>query len=367
MGDPLRVLHVVVNMNRGGAETLLMNLYRNIDRGKIQFDFLTSKPGVFDQEILEMGGRIHRIPYISEVGHFGYIKELDNFFKENNSYQIIHSHLDKMSGLVLRAAKKVRIPFRISHSHSTRSEGNFFIKGYKWFIGKYIKRNATNFLACSSESAKWLFQEKKALIIKNGIESEKFKFSPIKRHSIRQDFNIPEESVVFGHVGRFSTPKNHLFLLDVFKDLISLHPYSYLILIGDGPLESKVREKVLDYKLAEKVMFLGTRKDVDELLQAFDIFLFPSLYEGLPVALVEAQVSGLPSLVSDKITKEVDMGANLINFIPLSKEKWIENAIHLIKKNGFYRDYHLQAVLSKGFDIKETSTGLENFYLSLSR
>ncbi len=178
MGSPLRVLHVVVNMNRGGAETLIMNLYRNIDRTKVQFDFLTCKEGVFDSEIHEMGGKIHRIPYVTEVGHSGYVKELDLFFKEHPDYEIVHSHLDKMSGLVLRAAKKAEIPVRIAHSHNTQSEGGIGAKGYKWLVGRYINWNATHMFACSEVAAKWLFgsQAHKASILKNGIECDKFQF-----------------------------------------------------------------------------------------------------------------------------------------------------------------------------------------------
>lgn len=157
MGSPLRILHVVVNMNRGGAETLLMNLYRNIDRTKIQFDFLTCKPGVFDDEIIELGGKIQRISYISDVGHFRYMKELETFFVNNNYYSIVHCHMDKMSGLVLKAANKAGVPTRISHSHNTQSEGSLVAKLYKWYAGQSIFLNSTNFFACSGEAAKWLF------------------------------------------------------------------------------------------------------------------------------------------------------------------------------------------------------------------
>ncbi|MEH7385632.1 glycosyltransferase, partial [Bacillus sp. JJ1521] len=264
MGGPLRVLHVVVNMNRGGAETLIMNLYRNMDRSKVQFDFLTCKEGVFDKEILEIGGKIHRIPYISDVGHFGYVKALDQFFKEYNSYKIVHSHLDKMSGLVLRAASKAGIPVRIAHSHNTQSEGGVATKIYKSYSGKYINSHATNLFACSNAAAEWLFGQnsKEANILKNGIEYDKFLFSNDSRSDIRKEFNISDETLVLGHIGRFNHQKNHSFLIDVFSELNEKVQNSVLILVGDGVLRSRIEEKVRQLNLANKVLFLGVRQDI---------------------------------------------------------------------------------------------------------
>ncbi|PFP29490.1 glycosyl transferase family 1 [Bacillus sp. AFS073361] len=369
MGNPLRILHVVVNMNRGGAETLLMNLYRNIDRSIIQFDFLTCKEGIFDKEINQMGGKVHRIPYISDVGHFQYIKQLDTFFANHQEYKIVHSHMDKMSGLVLRAAKRAGIPNRISHSHSTSNEGSIIAKFYKWYAGKHILPNATKLLACSNQAAKWLFKNKseKALILKNGIECERFKFSPKIRGEIRAELKVNDESLIIGHVGRFSTPKNHLFLIEIYKEVIKVHPNSKLILVGDGPLLLEIKSKVSEYNLTEKVEFLGVRSDVDHLLQAFDLFIFPSFYEGLPVTVIEAQGAGLPCLISDSITQEVDMGLNLVEFFPISnKDVWIER-IKKIEPDKVQRFLSVPVLSKKGYDIKDTSKQLQDFYSVVSR
>lgn len=365
MGSPIRVLHVVVNMNRGGAETLLMNLYRNIDRSKIQFDFLTCKEGVFDREILELGGKVHRIPYVTEVGHFQYGKSLEEFFKSQLKYQIVHSHLDKMSGLVLKAAKKAGIPVRISHSHNTSSEGSMAAKLYKWYIGQLINSNATNFYACSQVAGEWLFKDRSASILKNGIDIDQFLYSSEARKKTRGELNISENTIVFGHVGRFAHQKNHEFLIDVFTDFCRSEMDSVLLLVGDGPLRQEIEKKVCNLKMGDKVKFLGIRNDISSLLQAFDLFIFPSLHEGLPVSLIEAQGAGLPCFISDQISPEVDMDMGLVEFIPLNNTNvWVER----IKKRvpmAFYREVNLEPLKLKGYNIKDTAAQLERFYLSV--
>ncbi len=368
MGCPLRILHVVVNMNRGGAETLIMNLYRNIDRSKFQFDFLTCKEGVFDEEIIEMGGKIHRIPYVTDVGHFDYVKALNVFFTTHQEYKIVHSHMDKMSGLVLRSAKKAGVPIRIAHSHSTRSEGGITAKIYKWYAGKLILSCATNLLACSNNAASWLFMNKadKAMIIKNGIECDRFVFSPEIRSQIREELEIAPDSFVIGHVGRFSPPKNHSFLIDTFAQLVKDQPDSILVLVGDGPLRLDIEKKVVDLNLTDKVRFLGVRNDINLLLQAFDVFLFPSLYEGLPVTLIEAQGAGLPCIISDVITQEVDMGIELVEYFSLDdKGIWVER-VKSMRKRLLSRNVPPETLPNKGYDIKNTAQLTQDFYLAIS-
>ncbi|MEH7096688.1 glycosyltransferase family 1 protein [Neobacillus vireti] len=369
MGNPLRILHVVVNMNRGGAETLIMNLYRNIDRNKIQFDFLTCKEGVFDGEIKEMGGKIHRIPYITDVGHFKYIQELNKFFEKNKHYKIVHSHMDKMSGLVLRSANRAGIPIRISHSHNTSSEGGVAAKFYKWYIGKYIIANATNFLSCSNKAAEWLFKRKSNLseTLKNGIEFEKFTFSEEARESIRKELNI-ENKFVIGHVGRFNRQKNHIFLMKILNEINNLNNECILILVGDGPLRAEVEKQVNELKLAAKVMFLGERSDINHLLQGFDIFVFPSLHEGLPVSLIEAQAAGLPCFISDVISDEVDLGANLIRFESLETGpgSWAQKLL-TFSKIAIRNNDVATFIKNKGYDIRKTALWLEEFYTGIQR
>lgn len=368
MGSPIRVLHVVVNMNRGGAETLVMNLYRNIDRTKVQFDFLTCKPGAFDEEIRKLGGIVHRIPYISDIGHFKYIKELTQFFSEHNDYKIIHSHLDKMSGPVLRAANKAGIPIRISHSHNTQSEGGIAVKTYKWFAGRLIPSHSTSFFACSNEAAKWLFNGKSrsTQIIKNGIKYESFAFSNEVRKEIRSELGLTPKDFVLGHVGRFYPQKNHSFLIDIFAQFSKRNDRAVLLLIGDGPLRSEMEEKVRSLHLEHKVKFLGVRSDINRILQGMDLFVFPSLHEGLPVSLIEAQGADLPCLISDCISQEVDLGVYLIHYAPLGNaEEWAEK-IEKISTKCMSRTNLPEALAVSGYDITETASKVEDFYLSVS-
>lgn len=367
MGNPLRVLHVVVNMNRGGAETLLMNLYRNIDRSKVQFDFLTSKEGVFDPEIREMGGQIYRIPYISEVGHTNYVKKLNQFFKENAKYKIVHSHMDKMSGLILLAAKKAGIPVRIAHSHNTRSEGGLPSQLYKWYSGKKINLSATHSFACSTDAAKWLFKKNhhQAHILKNGIECKKFQFSMEIRREFRKKLGIHPGCLVIGHIGRFNHQKNHNFLLEIFAEVIKKYSDTQLILIGDGLLRREVESKIKELNLEKNVKLLGVREDIHRLLQAFDLFVFPSLHEGLPVTLIEAQAAGLPCIIADTITKEVDMEVTKIAYLSLrDKNLWVKTILHLAKQN-LPRKISEKTFNQQGYNIQQTAGLTQEMYLVL--
>lgn len=367
MSGPIRILHAVVNMNRGGAEMLIMNLYRNIDRSKIQFDFLTCKEGVFDDEITQLGGIVHRIPYVTDIGHIGYCHALDRFFQDHPAYPVIHSHMDRMSGLVLQRAKKAGIPIRIAHSHNTRSEGGIAARLYKWYSGTHIKSSATHLLACSQTAAQWLYSRKveEAHIVPNGIDCEKFAYSHDKQLQAREELRIDNNTFVIGHVGRFAHQKNHAFLIDTFAKVQYMFEDSILILIGDGPLRKAMEQKVENLKLAEKVKFLGVRSDIDYLLQAFDVFVFPSFHEGLPVTLIEAQGVGLPCVISDRITPEVDMGADLIHYMELSKSPamWANQVISCKREKRDSKSY----IEERGYNIRSSAKWLENYYMGECR
>jgi glycosyltransferase involved in cell wall biosynthesis len=275
--------------------------------------------------------------------------------------------MDKMSGLVLRAAKKAGIPIRIAHSHNTRSEGGLAARSYKWIAGQNIRPSATHLLACSTVAAKWLYANRAdaAKILHNGIECEKFAFSPEVRLQVRTELELTGKHFVVGHVGRFAHQKNHGYLLERFAEFLRDRPDAVLVLVGDGPLRAEMQQKAEDLKLAHKVKFLGVRGDIHRLLQAFDVFFFPSLHEGLPVTLIEAQGAGLPCLIADTITREVDMGVGLVEFFPLADRTQCLEKLHGIASATGSRTNPAEALTLKGYDIKRTAEWTKGFYLSI--
>lgn len=363
---PIRVLQVFGIMNRAGAETFIMNVYRKIDRKKIQFDFLVYKEeeGDFDEEILKMGGKIYKVPPIQPKTFLQYKKSLDTFFKSHSEYKIVHSHLDALSTMPLRAAKNSNIPIRISHSHTSNVPVN--IKAaFRYYSKLHINKNSTHRFACSENAMLWLFGKKHAKlptsqIINNGIDISIFEYDKSVRSEVRQELGIDKELII-GLVGKFTKTKNHNFLIDIFKELLEKNPDAILILVGSGLLEQDIRNKVKHFKMEKNVKFLGLREDVNRIMQAIDVLVQPSLHEGFPVTLVEAQAMGLPSVVSDNITKEVSI-SNLISFVNLDapKAKWV-NEILSAAENSSRKENEI--ILKDEFNINNVAKKLENFYL----
>lgn len=321
--EPIRILHVLRAMEMGGAQTLIMNLYRNIDREKVQFDFLLSDNDYFDEEILKLGGKVFYIPYLTKKGQLNYEHNIIKFLKEHNEYKIVHSHIDQVTGIVMQAARKANVPVRIAHSHNTKNTNGFIGKIYKNYLQNKINKNATNLFGCSEEACKWLFKERanEAKILNNGIDIEKFKYSTEKREKVRKELNISEGTIVVGHIGAFRKQKNHEGLINIYNEYLKTNSNSCLLLCGDGDLKCDIEKKVRNLGIGDKVKFLGIRSDTDALYSAFDIFLFPSLYEGLSVALIEAQASGVKILASDTIDKKTEL-TNNIEFISLENKNW---------------------------------------------
>lgn len=307
----IRVLQVLGGLNRGGAETMVMNLYRNIDRNKIQFDFIkhTESKCAYDDEIKELGGRIYSIPKYKVYNHFQYKKAWNNFLKKHPEYKIIHGHVRSTATIYLKIAKKYGL-YTIAHSHSTSSGKGIkaIIKNMLQFRIRYI---ADFFMGCSQDANEWLFGKKianseKCFVLPNAIEVEKYKYNEEIARKIKAEFNIKNDEIVVGHIGRFSYMKNHKFLIEIFEKLCKTENCK-LLLVGDGELKNDIQNIVKNKHLENKVIFTGVRSDVNEILQAMDIFVMPSIFEGLPVTLIEAQASGVPSLIANTITKEVDI------------------------------------------------------------
>lgn len=363
VGDkPIRILQIIRTMNIGGAETFLMNIYRNIDKEKVQFDFLVNGNGKYDDEIKKMGGNIYQMPYITDIGQRKYLRNLKKFFNEYN-YKIVHSHIDQVSGIILYAAKKAGTPIRISHSHNTQNTNSIIGKIYKKYLQSKILPNATNYFACGNEAAKWLYKDKanEAIIINNGIDVEKFKFSEDKRNKIREELNLDENVTLIGHIGRFSTQKNHTFLIDIFNQLVQINPNVVLALVGEGVLREEIEQKVKKLNLQDKVKFLGLRKDTDYLYSAFDCMVFPSLHEGLSLVLIEAQTSGLKVFASDNVAKETDM-TGMMEFISLKEtdKQWAE----YIEKGKCARNTKIEKIEEK-YDAKRVAEYMSKVYIQL--
>jgi glycosyltransferase involved in cell wall biosynthesis len=368
--DKIRILHVVSKMDRGGLETLIMNIYRNINREKIQFDFLTHREGIgsYDSEIIKLGGKIYSIPYVNDVGPIRYPKQLYKFFIEHNNYKIVHSHMNCVSGIILREAKRAGIKVCIAHSHSTgNTKGRYLSNTYKRYAQLFINKNSDFKFACSEDAGKWLFKDKyqNVNLINNGIDINEFKYNKYIRTSIRKELAVDEDTFVIGHVGRFVPVKNHTFIIDIFNNVLQKRANSRLILVGTGPLQNKIIEKVKKLEIENKVIFLGERSDVNRLLQGFDLMLFPSLYEGLPMALVEAQASGLNCVISDRITCKVDIGCNLMKYLSLDdgSKVWSKFILRIDcnMRNNININSHLNMI---GYNIKETAKNMEEFYIN---
>lgn len=367
MSEPIRVLQVFAQMNRGGAEAMIMNLYRNIDRSKVQFDFVvhTEEKCAFDDEIKNLGGRIYRVPRYTGKNHFSYKKEWEIFFENHPEYKVVHGHVRSTAAIYLRIAKKIGRK-TVAHSHSTASRGNKiqqYIKNTMQFSIRYI---ADYMFACSYDSGKWLFGrnfDKKSnyKIINNAIDSEIYKFDEIKRNKMRELLNV-EKSFVIGHIGSFSEPKNHQFIIEVFYEVVKKQKNSVLLLVGDGRLRRYVEEKAKKLNLYDNIIFAGIRSDIPDLLQAMDVFLFPSIYEGLPVTLIEAQASGIKCFISDTITQEVKITEE-VEFISLKKpsDYWAKIILEYYK--GYSRKNTFSLICKSGYDVEENAKWLENFYL----
>lgn len=358
-----RILHIVSAMDRGGAETLIMNVYRNVDRSKIQFDFIVhgTEKGDYDDEILEMGGKIYKISSLGQLGPVLYIRELVKVM-HLYPYQAIHSHTDYQSGFPAVAAKLTGIQQRICHSHSTnwqkgeRLKERIILK----MLQKIINFSATRYCSCSEEAAEFLFgkhmlEKEKVKILKNGIDVSAFtNIDRNCRKSLIQELQLPEEVIIIGHVGTFSESKNQIFILKVLEKLLEKDPRFVLLLVGDGPLKQRIMDEAKRLGILDSIRFLGIRSDIPIIMKAFDLFLFPSIFEGFGIVALEAQSAGTPCVLSDAIPKNVDMGLGLISFLNLEQsiEVWCEaiNKGLLIKRPE--NNMIINKVVSKGYDIQ---------------
>lgn len=364
MEKQIRVLNIVPIMQTAGIENFIMNLYRNIDRETVQFDFIVHslKEAPYDKEIEALGGKIYRFTYKDDKNFIKYVKDLFRFFKEHKEYKIIHGNMQSMMPVYLWIGKKCGVPVCIAHSHNSSYE-----KSTKGFIlhllSRFTKYVANVRFACSKEAAEYLFGKKTYEFIPNAIDVERFHFQEEIREQVRKKLEIPEDSIVIGHVGRFEVQKNHTRLIDIFAEVSKREPKAILLLLGGGRLEEEIKQKVERLHLQEKVKFLGVRKDTNRIYCAMDLFILPSLYEGLPVVGIEAQTEGLKCLFSDSISKETKI-TEQIEYLPLqaSDEIWAEKILQMATEK-VDRENSYQKVKNTRFNIKENAKYMKDLYI----
>lgn len=372
MGQPIRILHCVTIMNRNGLENRLMDIYRNIDRSVIQFDFMTNRmeAGEFDEEIVQLGGRVYHMSRVAPRSFFRYLRELHTFFQEHPEYRIVHSHLNTLSTWPLLMAKKAGVSVRIAHSRNASMDRNIKMV-YKAFSRLFINGQATDRFACSRSAGVWLFGEKQVEketfhVIPNAIQLDRFLYSEEKRQKMRRDLGIGEQELAIVCVARFSRQKNHGYLLRVFSEIRKKRPNSKLYLVGQGELEREIRSQISALNLENSVVFLGSRSDVGDVLTAMDGFMFPSFYEGFGTVLVEAQCSALPVLASDTIPSETKL-CDCVEFASIKEapQVWAEKLLRMVDTSE--RTDNSALIREKGYDIRQSYSWMQQFYLSKTK
>lgn len=365
-----RILHSVAIMNRAGEETFLMNVFRNINREKVLFDFLCclTEKGDYDDEIEALGGKV--ITYqLSEKKSF--FKRLNNFFRLYNilkkiatNYSVFHIHTQHAMDAFLdaSAAKLAGIPNVVVHSHSNNTL--YHIKAHKIFRPMLRRLPITRF-ACSASAGMWLFGKRESFqIICNGIDVKRYGFDLEVRKKNREKFGWTDYSVI-GHVGSFTYPKNHEFIIRIFEKIHLSNKKVRLVFVGEGELQREVREQVDKLGLNDFVQFMGVRDDIDILDQCFDLLLFPSRYEGLGIVLIEAQCTGLPCLISDTIIDEVNITPKASKLsLEDSAQVWAEKCVELLNDSS-ERSSFSEALTKSGYNIANVAQQLEHFYLNL--
>lgn len=365
MSEPIRVLQVLGHLNLGGAESRVMDMYRAMNRDHVQFDFCIHKKEecFFEKEIKEMGGRVYRIPRFKVFNYFAYKKAWSNFFKEHKEFAAIHGHMTSTAAIYLPVAKKAGVPLTIAHARSAGVDHS--VKG---IITKIIRRplkNRTDFcFTCSGLAGQAVYGNEacksgRVHIIPNAINASKYLFNKEIRGELRSQLDI-EDNLVIGHVGTFRYAKNHMFLLEVFAEILKLNSNARLLIVGDGELRGAIENKIRELGISNEVIIAGLRSNVADYMNAMDLLLFPSFYEGLPGTVVEAQASGLPCLISTNITSEVGL-SDIVRFKSLEDQAsdWADEALSMVAQK---RETRLSEVQKAGFDIELQVPMMEEFY-----
>lgn len=365
MGQPIRVLHIFNWFNQGGIENFVMNVYRNIDRENIQFDFafLDGRRGYFDDEAISLGAHIYH--YDNDKNTLqNHCKSLCRIIKENGPYAAVHSHIYFFSGYTLWIAKKMGVEIRLSHSHETKKGRRETLarKTYESFMRRMIHMNATHMLGCSDAAGKALFGDGvNYKVLYNGIDLNRFSFNRNNRDLLREKLGLSNKKIIL-NVGRFADQKNHDFIVDIFEKVCEDEPNAVLMLIGTGPLQDAVEKKLKSKQLFDKTIILSNIKDTENYYNAADAFILPSKYEGMSIVSVEAQATGLPALISNEVTREIAV-TDIVEYLPITDPSvWADRIINVLSKKYDRTVYNAQFE-NTPFNIKQTVSDLENIYL----
>ncbi|MPQ42276.1 glycosyltransferase family 1 protein [Clostridium tarantellae] len=366
-----KVLHVVGGMNVGGTETMLMNLYREVHKD-IQFDFISyyNKKAYYDEEIEALGGKVIRLNAPNKVGAIKAIKDLIRVIKEEGEYEAIHAHTLFNCGIAMIAAWMAGVKVRVSHAHTTLDKkDNFIKKVYTNSMIKVIRIFSTNFLACSHNAGKYLFGEsigknKKYKRLPNYINYKKI-INCNDNNNLRKELGLKRDDILIGHIGRFMDAKNHKFIIEIMSYLVKKNKKIKCVLVGHGHLKKEIETQVKCYELEENILFLGIRNDIPEILNNLDLFLFPSIYEGLGLVLLEAQAARIPCVVSEAIQPEADLGLGLFKMLTLKDgvEKWSETILNSLNCNEkITKEQITKRFEIAGYNIKTITKELMNIY-----
>lgn len=364
--SPVRVLHLLQRMEPAGVQSFLMNLYRSIDKSKVQFDFLVhyKEHQFYDDEIRSMGGQIYKFSVRENYNLALYKRQLRRFFAGHDEYTVLHGHMETLSGIWMKEAERAGIPTRIAHSHTAG-----FGKGPKAAVREVFRRQyplyATDLFACSKAAGDFMFPGRAYRLIPNAIDVQRYTFRAKVRSEVRAELGIDEDTLVVGHIGRFHRSKNQLFLLEIMSELSSLMHSCQLIIAGDGEERSAIEAKIAELGINDCVRLLGKRQDACRLYQAFDAFVLPSHFEGMPLVGIEAQASGCPSFFSTGVSPETGI-TDLATFIPLDSgpRLWAQKIAGFKLRNP--RPHYATEVSSAGFDVRGLARTMERFYLSRS-
>lgn len=366
----IKVLQCIGSLELGGSQAFIMNIYRKIDRSKVQFDFVVFPETVegFYNEVKALGGKIYVCPRFSARNCVAFVRWWHRFFQEHKEYRIIHSHVRSVASIYLSIAKKYGLR-TIIHSHST-SNGKGFAATVKAVLQKPLPKIADYLFACSDLAGEWLFGKEATTwpnyrMIPNGIDCKKFAFSQELQQQTRREWNIPDDAFVVGHIGRFHEAKNHSFLVQVFEKVLQTCPNAILLLVGDGSLKEEIERHCVDAGIMGNVRFTGSQMAPEKFYPAMDVLVFPSKWEGLPVSVVEAQASGLPCLTSDAVTQNVKL-TDLVKYLSIQEREqhWAEEILrHAHKKREEISKENFKRMQS--FEIRTVAKEMQEFYLSL--